>query len=36
MNTRIDREKLPDVVACTKVIGTLRSDVANAWDFPQL
>lgn len=26
----IDREKLPDVVACTKVIGDLRSDVANA------
>ncbi|MBN8658400.1 MAG: FGGY-family carbohydrate kinase [Anaerolineae bacterium] len=26
----IDREKLPDVVACTKVIGNLRSDVANA------
>ena len=26
----IDREKLPDVVACTKVIGSLRSDVANA------
>jgi len=25
----IDREKLPDVVACTKVIGNLRSDVAN-------
>lgn len=26
----IEREKLPDVVACTKVIGNLRSDVANA------
>lgn len=26
----IDREKLPDVVACTKVIGNLRPDVANA------
>ena len=26
----IDHEKLPDVVACTKVIGELRSDVANA------
>ena len=26
----IDREKLPDVVACTKVIGDLRSDVAIA------
>ncbi len=26
----IDREKLPDVVACTKVIGDLRGDVANA------
>ncbi len=26
----IDREKLPEVVACTKVIGNLRSDVANA------
>ena len=26
----IDREKLPDVVACTKVIGDLRSDVASA------
>ncbi len=26
----IDREKLPEVVACTKVIGDLRSDVANA------
>ena len=26
----IDREKLPDVVACTKVIGNLRSDVASA------
>jgi len=25
----IDREKLPDVVACTKVIGNLRSDIAN-------
>ncbi|MEN9563995.1 MAG: hypothetical protein RIR73_2239, partial [Chloroflexota bacterium] len=25
----IDREKLPEVVACTKVIGNLRSDVAN-------
>ena len=25
----IDREKLPDVVACTEVIGNLRSDVAN-------
>jgi len=26
----IDREKLPDVVPCTKVIGNLRGDVANA------
>ncbi|MFN8434512.1 MAG: FGGY-family carbohydrate kinase [Anaerolineales bacterium] len=26
----IDREKLPHVVACTKVIGNLRGDVANA------
>lgn len=26
----IDRAKLPEVVACTKVIGNLRSDVANA------
>ena len=26
----IEREKLPDVVACTKVIGNLRDDVANA------
>jgi xylulokinase len=26
----IDREKLPDIVACTKVIGTLRRDVAGA------
>jgi xylulokinase len=26
----IDREKLPEVVACTKVIGNLRSDVADA------
>ena len=25
----IDKEKLPEVVACTKVIGTLHSDVAN-------
>jgi xylulokinase len=25
----IDREKLPDVVPCTKVIGNLRNDVAN-------
>ncbi|MBN8581873.1 MAG: FGGY-family carbohydrate kinase [Anaerolineae bacterium] len=25
----IDRDKLPDVVACTKIIGNLRSDVAN-------
>lgn len=25
----IDREKLPGIVACTKVIGNLRSDVAN-------
>lgn len=25
----IDREKLPDVVACTKVIGNLRGDIAN-------
>ena len=25
----IDREKLPEVVACTKVIGNLRTDVAN-------
>lgn len=25
----IEREKLPDVVACTKVIGNLRGDVAN-------
>ncbi len=25
----IDREKLPEIVACTKVIGNLRSDVAN-------
>jgi xylulokinase len=26
----IDREKLPDIVPCTKVIGNLRSDVASA------
>lgn len=26
----IDREKLPEIVECTKVIGNLRSDVANA------
>jgi xylulokinase len=26
----IDREKLPEVVACTSVIGTLRSEVAEA------
>ncbi|MBK9925136.1 MAG: FGGY-family carbohydrate kinase [Anaerolineales bacterium] len=26
----IDREKLPEVVACTKVIGNVRSDVASA------
>ncbi len=26
----IDRQKLPDIVACTKVLGTLRSDIANA------
>jgi xylulokinase len=26
----IDREKLPDIMACTKVIGTLHSDVASA------
>jgi xylulokinase len=26
----IDREKLPNVVACTEVIGNLRSDVASA------
>ena len=26
----IDRDKLPDVVACTKVIGNLRPEVANA------
>jgi xylulokinase len=26
----IDRAKLPDVVACTKVIGNVRSDVASA------
>ncbi|MEY2819042.1 MAG: hypothetical protein RL275_2505, partial [Chloroflexota bacterium] len=26
----IEREKLPDVVACTKVIGNLRGDVAKA------
>ena len=26
----IDREKLPEVVACTKVIGDLRGEVANA------
>jgi len=26
----IDREKLPEIVACTKVIGNLRSDVAKA------
>jgi xylulokinase len=25
----VDREKLPEIVACTKVIGNLRSDVAN-------
>jgi xylulokinase len=25
----IDREKLPEIVACTKVIGNLRSDVAS-------
>ena len=26
----INKEKLPEVVACTKVIGNMRSDVANA------
>lgn len=26
----IDREKLPEIVACTKVIGDLKPDVANA------
>lgn len=26
----LDREKLPDIVPCTKVIGALRSDVAGA------
>ena len=26
----IDKEKLPEVIACTKVIGNLRSDIANA------
>jgi len=26
----VDREKLPEIVACTKVIGNLRSDVADA------
>lgn len=26
----IDREKLPDIVPCTKVIGNLKSDVASA------
>ncbi|MCB9110104.1 MAG: xylulose kinase [Anaerolineales bacterium] len=26
----IDREKLPEIVPCTKVIGNLRDDVANA------
>jgi xylulokinase len=26
----IDREKLPEVVACTKVIGKVRSDIASA------
>jgi xylulokinase len=25
----VDRDKLPEIVACTKVIGNLRSDVAN-------
>ncbi len=26
----VDKEKLPEIVACTKVIGNLRTDVANA------
>jgi len=30
----IDREKLPDIVPCTKVIGNLRSDVASALGLP--
>jgi xylulokinase len=30
----IDREKLPDIVACTNVIGKLRSDVASALGLP--
>jgi xylulokinase len=30
----IDREKLPDVVACTKVIGNLQSDVASVLGLP--
>jgi xylulokinase len=30
----IDREKLPSIVACTKVIGTLRRDVAKTLGLP--
>jgi xylulokinase len=30
----IDREKLPEVVSCTKVIGNVRSDIANALGLP--
>src|SRR5215217_5760260 len=30
----IDREKLPQIVACTKVIGDVRSDVATALGLP--
>ena len=30
----IDREKLPDIVACTKVVGNLRSDVATRLGLP--
>jgi xylulokinase len=29
----IDRDKLPEIVACTKVIGNLRADVANVLDL---
>lgn len=30
----IDRDKLPEIVPCTKVIGNVRSDVANALGLP--
>jgi xylulokinase len=31
----IDRDKLPEIVACTKMIGNLRSDVANLLGLSQ-